>query len=100
MRHFPQIIQRFRRAFEGGFALLALLPLNPMSIPVLLDSLQVSSLCTMIGAPSIAALSTVPSLSSERILGMQPLTFFCFAIPIVVQAVVLLIWALRWRSPD
>jgi hypothetical protein len=37
--------------------------------------------------------------SFQRIAGMQPHTFACLVIPIVVQAIVLLIWGLKWKPP-
>jgi len=73
---------------------------NLAPLPVTLGGLSISRFCAFFGMPSLAALSITPSLSSERILGMQPLTFFCLVIPIVVQVSVLLIWALKWRAPD
>ncbi|MCX8181781.1 MAG: hypothetical protein N3D12_01555 [Candidatus Methanomethyliaceae archaeon] len=100
MRSFSKTLQRFRRPLGSGLGMLAFLSLNMVSLPVSLDLLPISRICTLLGMPSLAALSTAPSLSSERIFGMQPLTFFCVAIPIVVQVALLLIWALRWRSPD
>lgn len=59
-----------------------------------------SQLYALFGLPLLTTLAIAPSLASERILGMQPITFACLAIPIIVQAVILLIWAVKWRSPD
>jgi len=35
----------------------------------------------------------------QRIAGMQPHTFACLVIPMVVQAIALLIWGLKWKPP-
>ncbi|MGC8936440.1 MAG: hypothetical protein ACP5KV_03640 [Candidatus Methanomethylicaceae archaeon] len=64
------------------------------SISFLLSGLSLSAI------PWLTTWSIAPSLSSERILGMQPLTFLCVAIPVVIQVVILLIWAIKWRSPE
>jgi|GEM_PF-2927312 hypothetical protein len=38
--------------------------------------------------------------SSDRILGMLPITFVCLIIPIIVQILILTLWALKWKSPE
>jgi hypothetical protein len=38
--------------------------------------------------------------TSDRILGMLPITFACLIVPIVVQVLILILWALKWRSPE
>lgn len=48
----------------------------------------------------LASMTIAPLLASGRIFGMQPLTFACLIIPIIVQVAILLIWAAKWRSPD
>jgi hypothetical protein len=35
----------------------------------------------------------------QKIAGMQPHTFAYLVIPIVVQAVILLVWGLKWKPP-
>jgi len=38
--------------------------------------------------------------ASDRILGMLPITFVCLIIPIVVQVIILTLWALKWKSSE
>lgn len=38
--------------------------------------------------------------STDRILGMLPITLACFAIPVIVQVIILFLWAIKWRHPN
>jgi hypothetical protein len=89
-----------KHLLAGGLGMMAFIFFNLAPLPVTVEGLSISRFLVFFGMPSLAALSITSSLSSERILGMQPLTFFCLAIPIVVQVAVLLIWAIKWRAPD
>jgi len=38
--------------------------------------------------------------AGERIAGMLPHTFAALVTPVIVIVIVLLIWAVKWRSPE
>lgn len=38
--------------------------------------------------------------STDRILGMLPITFACLVIPVIVQVMILLLWAIKWKPPN
>lgn len=38
--------------------------------------------------------------STDRILGMLPITFACLVIPVIIQVTILLLWAIKWKPPN
>lgn len=99
MRPPTETIKRLKILLGCGSAVLAALSIKMIPPSSSMDILSSPLISAFFGVPSLAAFSILPSFSTDRILGMQPLTFFCFIIPVVIQVTVLIIWALRWRSP-
>ncbi|MDH5806149.1 MAG: hypothetical protein QXW62_04020 [Candidatus Methanomethylicaceae archaeon] len=38
--------------------------------------------------------------STDRILGMLPITFACLIIPVIIQVIILFLWAIKWKPSN
>ncbi|MCS7098166.1 MAG: hypothetical protein NZ922_04240 [Candidatus Methanomethyliaceae archaeon] len=48
----------------------------------------------------LLAILLIGESSSDRILGMLPITFTCLVLPIIIQVAILLLWAIKWKPPN
>lgn len=48
----------------------------------------------------LIAILVIGESSSDRILGMLPITFVCLVLPIIIQVAILLLWAIKWKPPN